>query len=191
MFRYLIIIVFSVITGCAQLTGYFRTASPLLPNTTSLPCCWQVLEQLEIEFQGEQLTLTSVTAVNDDKLTVVILDPMGRRIFAIIQQGDNVKVEKSDLVKESLPVEWLLIGVYLRHMPDDGWSFEHSSWTVERNGIHVLLMQENMTKVRLVESVVLADVTDNTSSQGITAQLQYPELKLNVNITTLLRQSLD
>ena len=182
MFRYLTMAVFCVMTGCASLTEYFKPATPLLPNTASLPCCWQVLEQLEIEFRGKQLTLSSVTAINAEQLTVVILDPLGRRVFAIIQQGNNVRVEKSNLIKEELPVDWLLVGVYLRYMPDDGWLFKGSHWHVNRDGEYNRLMQNNKTKVILFESIALDDTT---------VQLQYPDLKLNVNITTLLRQSLD
>lgn len=181
MFRFLIVVVFCALAGCASLATYFKVPPPALPNTASLPCCWQVLEQLDIEYQGERLTLSSVIVINDNQLTVVILDPLGRRIFSIIQQGVHIQVEKSDLIKKDLPVEWLLIGVYLRHMPDEGWLFEQSNWTIQHDDRHVLLMQDNRTKVILIESVAHNDKT---------AQLQYPDLKLNINIITLLKQSL-
>ena len=182
MFRFLIVVIFCAMAGCASLAEYFKAASPMLPNTASLPCCWQVHEKLEIDYQGEQLMLSSVIAINDNQLTVVIFDPLGRRVFSIIQQGDHIQVEKSGLIKKDLPVEWLLIGVYLRHMPDDGWLFKGSHWHVNRDSEHILLMQNNKVKV----------VSFNPEVQGdAMTQLQYPDLKLNINITTLLRQSLD
>ncbi|MDH5553346.1 MAG: DUF3261 domain-containing protein [Nitrosomonas sp.] len=182
MFRFLIVFVFCALAGCASLASYLKSPPLALPNTASLPCCWQVLEQLDIDYQGERLALSSVIVLNDYQLTVVILDPLGRRIFSVIQQADRIQVEKSDLIKKDLPVEWLLIGVYLRHMPDEGWFFEHSNWTIQHDDRHTLLLQDNRIKVILFESKVHDDIT---------AQLQYPDLKLNINITTLLRQSLE
>lgn len=140
-----------------------------------------MLEQLDIEYQGERLTLSSVIVMNDNQLTVVILDPLGRRVFSVIQQGDHIQVEKSDLIKKDLPVEWLLMGVYLRHMPETGWSFKKSNWTIQHDDRHVLLMQDHRTKVILLKSKAHDDAT---------AQLQYPDLKLSINIITLLKQSL-
>jgi hypothetical protein len=182
MFRFLIVVIFCAMAGCASLVEYFKTSPPMLPNPASLPCCWQVHEKLAIDYQGEQLALSSVIAIHDNQLRVVILDPLGRRIFSVIQQGDHVQVEKSDLIKKELPVEWLLIGVYLRYMPEDGWLFKGSHWSVKRDSEYLLLMQNRKTKVVLYEPAVLGDAA---------TQLQYPELKFNVNITTLLRQSLD
>ena len=180
----------SIFSGCIHIAGYLQTADPLLPDPTNLVCCWQVFEQLEIKYQGEQITLSSVTAYNDNKLTVVILDPLKRRVFTIIQQGNKVQIEQSERIKSNLPVKWLLIGVYLRKMPDTGWSFEHSDWTVKRDSSQVLLMQDNIIKVSLIEPGILDDTKENTSQQSLTAQLQYFDLKLEVNITTLLRQAL-
>ncbi len=190
MQRCLIILICGVMVGCAHFSGNSRTVEPLLPDTASLSCCWQVHEQLAIDFQGEQFTLSSVTAVNDNKLTVVILDQLGRRLFAIIQQGSDVIVEKSVQIQQDLPVKWLLIGIFLRNMPDSGWSFENSNWVVERAVDHVRLMQNDRLKVRLAELVARDDITGSKPQQDLTAQLQYPDLKLEVNITTLLRQSL-
>lgn len=73
-------------------------------------------EKLAIDYQVKHFALSSVIAIYDNQLTVVMLNPLGKRIFSIIQQGDHVRVEKSDLIKKDLPVEWLLIGVYLRYV---------------------------------------------------------------------------
>ena len=181
MFRFLIVVIFCALAGCASFATYFKAPHPALPNTASLPCCWQVLEQLDIEYQGERLALSSVIVINDNQLTVVILDPLGRRIFSIIQQGDHIQVEKSDLIKKDLPVEWLMIGVYLRYMPEDGWLFKGSDWSLKKDSEYLLLMQNEQAKVILSKPIVLG---------GSSSLLRYPDLKLNVNITTLLRQSL-
>lgn len=181
MLRLLIVAVVLVITGCASSTVYFKAVSPMIPNTASLPCCWQVYEKLEIDYQGEQLALSSAIAINDNELTVVILDPLGRRIFSVIQQGDHVQVDKSDSINKEFPVEWLLIGVYLRYMSEDGWFFKDSHWRVKRDGEYVQLVQNNKTKIILHESVIQSDTV---------IQLEYPDLNLNIKITTLQNQLL-
>jgi hypothetical protein len=190
MYRCLIILSLIVLSSCAQLVGHTKSTDPLLPDTANLPCCWQALEQLEIEFQGKQLTMSSVTAVQNNKLTVVILDPLGRRIFTIIQQGSDVQIEKSAQIQKDFPVKWLLIGIYLRNMPDSGWSFERSNWVIKRDANYVLLEQDNQKRVILTEVVPQESVLNHTPRQGLTTQLQYPDLKLKINITTVSRRSL-
>ncbi len=190
MCRCLTILALITLSGCAHLVGNTKITDPLLPDTANLPCCWQALEQLEIEFQGEKLSLFSVTAVHNNKLTVVILDPLGRRVFTIIQQGSNIEIEKSARIQKDFPAKWLLIGIYLRNMPDSGWSFEHSNWVVKRDVNYVLLEQDKRERVILTEAVVQESITSNTTRQELTAQLQYPDLNLKVIITTLSRHSL-
>ena len=190
MCRCLIILSLIVLSSCAQLVGSTKATDLLLPDTANLPCCWQALEQLEIEFQGKQLTMSSVTVVQNNKLTVVMLDPLGRRIFTIIQQGRNVQIEKSAQIQKDFPVKWLLVGIYLRNMPDSGWTFERSNWVIKREANYVLLEQDNQKRVILTEGVPQGSVLNHTPRQDLTAQLQYPDLKLKVNITTVSRRSL-
>ena len=134
--------------------------------------------------------MSSVTVVQNNKLTVVMLDPLGRRIFTIIQQGRNVQIEKSAQIQKDFPVKWLLVGIYLRNMPDSGWTFEHSNWVIKRDANYVLLEQDKRERVILTEAVVQESITSNTTRQELTAKLQYPDLKLRIIITTLSRHSL-
>lgn len=190
MYRCLIALCLIVLSGCALLVNHTRGTDPLLPDTASLPCCWQALEQLEIEFQGKKLSMSSVIAVHNKKLTVVILDPLGRRVFTVIQQGSNIQIEKSAQIQKDFPVRWLLIGIYLRNMPDSGWSFKHSNWVIKREDNYVLLEQDKREKVILTGAVAQKSTLSDSPKQNLTARLQYPDLKLRVNITTLSRNSL-
>jgi len=191
MYRYLIILFLTVFSGCAQFDNYTKnTEEPLLPDTTNLPCCWQAMEQLEIEFQEKKLSMSSVIAVHNEKLTVVILDPLGRRVFTVIQQGENIQIEKSAGIQKDFPVKWLLIGIYLRYMPVSRWSSENSDWVVKSGDNYVLLEQNNRKKVILTTVIAGKSTRSDSPGKNLTARLDYPDLKLRVNITTLSRNLL-
>ena len=190
MCRCLIILSLMALSGCAQFVNYTKNTEPLLPDTASLPCCWQALEQLEIEFQEETLFMSSVIAVHNNKLTMVILDPLGRRVFTVIQQGNNIKIEKSTAIQKDFPVKWLLIGIYLRYMPVSGWSSENSDWVIKRGDNYVLLEQNKREKVILTKVILEKSTRSDSPKKNLSARLDYPDLKLRVNITTLSRNSL-
>lgn len=178
------------LSGCVQLASYTRDTEPLLPDPENLPCCWQSLEQLEVEFQEKKLSMTSVIAVHNKKLTVVFLDPLGRRIFTVIQQGDNIQIEKSAEMQKDFPVKWLLIGIYLRYMPVSMWSTDNSGWAIKHGDHFVLLKQKEREKVILTKVIAEETTRSDSPRQSLTARLDYPDLKLRVNITTLSRDPL-
>ena len=97
--------------------------------------------------------MSSVIAVHNKKLTVVVLDPLGRRVFTVIQQGDNIQIEKSARIQKDFPVKWLLIGIYLRYMPVSGWSSENSDWVIKNRDNYVLLEQNKREKVILTKVI--------------------------------------
>jgi hypothetical protein len=156
-----------------------------LPNSTSLPCCWQAFEKLEIDFHHQPLLLTAVTASNGGRLSVVILDPLGRRLVTIVQEGTDVQVDQSPDVVVDLPVNWLLAGIFLRYLPDSGWKFDGSTWQVAQTGETRLLKQDGRIRLRLTPLGIGAQ---NPASDRYTAYLDYPGLKLSLKITTLSRQ---
>ena len=186
------LIIFSLITlsGCAHFLNYTKEAESLLPDTANLPCCWQALEQLEIEFQGTTFSMSSIIAVHNKELTVVILGPLGRRIFTVTQRGKNVQVEKSAGIKRYFPVKWLLIGIYLRYMPISGWKSENSDWVIKIGDSYVLLEQNKQEKVILTKIIEERNTRNDSSKENPTARLDYPDLKLRVDITTLSINSL-
>ena len=190
MYRCLIIFSLITLSGCAHFLNYTKETEPLLPDTANLPCCWQALEQLEIEFQGTTFSMSSIIAVHNKELTVVILDPLGRRIFTVTQRGKNVQVEKSAGIKRYFPVKWLLIGIYLRYMPISGWKSENSDWVIKSGDSYVLLEQNKQEKVILTKVIEEGNTSNDSSKESSTARLDYPDLKLRVNITTLSINSL-
>jgi len=173
------------VTSPVSKADVFPLPASLLPDSGSLPCCWQALERLDIDFHQQPLQLTAVSASNGGRLSVVILDPLGRRLVTIVQEGTEVRVDQSPDLAVALPVNWLLAGIFLRYLPDSGWNFAGSSWQVAQTGATRLLKLDGRIRLRLTPFGIGAQ---NPVSDRYTARLDYPGLELSLKITTLSRQ---
>lgn len=155
-----------------------------LPDASALPCCWQSQESLQIDYRDQQHRLTSVLAVEKTGLTLIVFDPLGRKLLAVKQQGAEIEEQ---LFHESsdLPVQWLLPAVYLAHMNQQRWSTDHSPWSVgEQNSNLVLYFRRRPT-------VVVRGFTDGDLPRaGNERVVRFVEHGLTLNITTLSSKAL-
>lgn len=191
-FRFLEIIILCLfITSCSNFHGKFVEYKRLLPDPNYLPCCWQIREKVEIISNSKQISLSSVTAISENKLVVVIFDPLGKKLLNISQTGRHVKVEKEKEITLELPIELLLLGIFLRDMPSSGWSFEGSNWLVERSGDKKILKHANRTVISLTEvNFPLEKLPENKFENRKISNLYYHDLDLVVEITRLKKQRL-
>lgn len=114
--------------ACASLYGAWLEQLPL-PAASQLPCCWQTEEKVEISAPGRDLLLTAAVAVQKDTLTVVVFDPIGRRMATLIHTEGEPQV----LAPPGWPPELsrqLLIGLYLHHLSPDQWGFSEEGWSI-------------------------------------------------------------
>ena len=188
MFRFLTFIILCLfITSCSNFHGKFVEYKRLLPDPNDLPCCWQIREKIEIISSSKQISLSAVTVISEKKLIVVIFDPLGRRLLNISQTGREVKVEKEKEMTLELPIELLLLGIFLVDMPDSGWSFKGSDWLVERSGNKKILKHANSVIVSMTEvNLPFEELTENR----MISNLYYHDLDLEVKITRLEKQRL-
>jgi hypothetical protein len=183
MFRLLTIIISCLfIISCSNFHGKFVEYKRLLPDPNYLPCCWQIREKVEIISSSKQISFSAVTVISENKLVVVIFDPLGRRLLNISQTGRQVKVEKEKEITLELPMELLLLGIFLVDMPDSGWSFKGSNWLVERSGNKKILRHAN----RVIVSLTKVNLPENQ----MISNLYYHDLDLEVKITRLEKQRL-
>jgi hypothetical protein len=75
-------------------------------------------------------------------------------------------------------------------MPVSGWSSENSDWVIKNRDNYVLLEQNKREKVILTKVMAEKSTRSDSPKQNLTARLDYPDLKLRVNITTLSRNIL-
>ena len=173
------------LSSCSQFTQ--KHASPALPDQRGLACCWQSLEQLEIDSHNKKLTLSSAVAVEHNKLTLVVLDPLARRIFTITQQNNAIVIDKASGVTQELPINWLLIGFYLRHLPEKDWAFKGSDWQLQHQGDQTRLLESG--QLRITMNTINDNVSSATNPTSETV-LIYHHLDFKVKVTTLSKQLL-
>ena len=179
------------ITSCVHFNGKIIEREVLLPDPGNLPCCWQVTEKLEIKSNSKVIALSSVTVIIDNKLVVVILDSFGMKLLDISQTGRHVKVEKEIEMTKELPIKWLLLGIFLRDMPDSGWSFIGSNWIVKRSGDKKTLNQKNRIIISMTEEPAQQEKSlDNLSENSLISNFHYHDLNLDVKITRLEKKRL-
>ena len=186
-----IFILIMFITGCVHLKDSVVKYKTLLPDTKNLACCWQTTEQLELTTGTKQISLSLVTAVSDNRLVMVMLDSFGRKLINISQTGRQVRVEKENEMLEELPTDWLLLGIFLRDMPEIGWSFNESNWLVQRKGNKKILVQANKVVITLTEgsspqNALLENVRDNR----LVSNFVYHDLDIDMKLIRLKKQRL-
>jgi len=180
-----------LVTSCAHLKDNIVEYKTLLPDPSNLPCCWQTTEQLEIKLKSKETSLSLVTAISGNQLVVVIFDSFGRKLLNISQTGRQVRVEKEIEMPEELATDWLLLGIFLRDMPEIGWSFKESDWLVKRNGNKKILNQADRAVITLTEEPFPKDTfLENVPDNRLISNLIYHDLDLNVKLTRLNKQRL-
>ena len=150
-----------------------------LPDSSELPCCWQAQESLEIDYRGQQHKLTSVMLVEEAGLTLLVLDPLGRKLVTVTQRGSKITERLASDAAE-LPIKSLLPAVYLAHMNQQRWALNQSPWSVgEQEGSLVLYYLQRPT-------VKVAGYTDgNVPKVGNQRVVRFVEHGVTLTITTL------
>ena len=154
-------------------------ASLPLPDSSELPCCWQAQESLAIDYRGQRHTLTSVMAVEAAGLTLVVLDPLGRKLLTVTQRGSEVTEQLASDAGE-LPVKSLLPAVYLAHMNQQRWVLDQSPWSIGEQDDNLVLY------FRHQPNVMVEGYTDgNAPTAGDQRIVRFVELGATLTITTL------
>lgn len=104
-----------------------------LPAATGGNCCWQALQQLEVTYQERQLQLTAAFANKPEGASLVLLDPLGRRMLSVTQQGDGLEVYRAPELPQDLPAQFLLASSMLSWWPEADWqrTLEGTPWQLQ------------------------------------------------------------
>jgi len=121
MIRLWVIAVFSLlISSCA--TRQVQTLANLpLPADQSANCCWQALQKLDITYGAQHFQLTGVLAQAKSGVSLVLLDPFGRRLLSISKQGDLINTYRSPELPAELPERFLLASSMMVWWPLTDW----------------------------------------------------------------------
>lgn len=166
-------------SSCALQHRPANLATLPLPDSSELPCCWQAQEYLEIDYLGQLHKLTSVLVVEDAGLTLLVLDPLGRKLVTVTQRGSEISERLASDASE-LPVKSLLPAVYLAHMSRQRWNLRQSPWSVGERGDNLVLY------FRQRPSITVAGYTDGEiPSAGNKRVVRLVEHGVTLTITTL------
>ncbi|MEN0038231.1 MAG: DUF3261 domain-containing protein [Cellvibrio sp.] len=109
-----------ITSGCVS--RQVQTLADLpLPATPASNCCWQALQQLHINYQQQNYQLTGALAQTRAGITLVLLDPLGRRLLSVQKQGDALQTWRSPELPEGLPERFLLASSMLVWWPLADW----------------------------------------------------------------------
>ncbi|KJS09331.1 MAG: hypothetical protein VR73_02490 [Gammaproteobacteria bacterium BRH_c0] len=124
--------------------------------------------------------MTAAVAVQDGTLTVVLFDPLGRRIATLVHSEGEAQTL-------SAPPGWppelshqLLLGLYLHHLPPSQWRFPDEGWSIAHDASHRTL---NYHQHQLVQLQYQGGGDSERS-------LRFIGQDMSVRITTLSRAEL-
>lgn len=124
-----------------------------LPDLSSLDCCWQGEQQVEIVNQHNRMTLHAATLFQNGELTLAALDAMGKTLLVVCYRGDN---QPQDVMT---PPDWearysrlLMVAVLLRMWMPGSWIKVDDNWRVEHDGDKRVLMYNGAVRVTITQN---------------------------------------
>ena len=119
-----------ILGGCASRQHYQLVDLPL-PAAAGEGCCWQASQQLEIRYQDQVFNLNAALARTQQGASLVLLDPLGRRLLSIRQQGAELEVWRSPEMPADLPERFLLASSMFVWWPLAEWRhLQGSDWSI-------------------------------------------------------------
>ena len=177
------------LAGCTAQPAKVADSGFSLPPSGSLPCCEQHYEQLEISVGGESFSMTSVAAVSDEGLVILLLDALGQRQLTITYRDQQIDVDTAHELPASMEPKWLLAAYMLRNAPPDSWRYQGSPWELLSTEKSILLKLGGETTIEIRRQQVIKSeaIKEQTSRE---AQVFYPELGMEVKISRIMSQPL-
>lgn len=129
--RVLVLCALLVITGCANRQQHYQLQDLPLPAASGDGCCWQAAQQLEIHHGQAVHRLGAALARTAEGASLVLLDPLGRRLFSVRQRNATLETWRSPEMPEGLPERFLLASSMLAWWPLTEWRLlETGEWSL-------------------------------------------------------------
>lgn len=179
-------------SGCA--TRQVQTLASLpLPADASGNCCWQALQQLEIHYGTQTYKLTGALAQTREGVTLVLFDPLGRRLLSINKQGDKLNTYRAPELPEALPERFLLASSMLVWWPLADWQAtlaSDSSWQITATQAERRLLYRGKPIIHASYTspsmAAIEGMTSKVPTDGpVNLQHEYQELSIKVETQRL------
>ena len=125
-----------LVGGCVN-TQVSTLTSMELPEPKLAPCCGQIIQSIVIERSGKQFQSLGVTAFEEDRYSLVLLDPAGRRVLSMVQNkatNSPVVVWQAPEIVDKFPLQFLWKIFHLTWWPNSSWnnsSLSEYFWSVD------------------------------------------------------------
>lgn len=152
MIRLALVVLLITIQGCSFNPQITANEQPPFPLQAQGSCCWQALQIIKFSTDGQELSVQAVLANTENKLSLVLLDPMGRRLFSLVQHSSgDIDIKQNHDVEYQLPARLLLSAVYLSYWPSSSWqqSLLGSGWKLKTEGRRRSLAYKNQEIMRV------------------------------------------
>lgn len=179
-------------SGCA--TRQVQTLANLpLPADQSGTCCWQALQQLDITYNKQDYKLTGALAQTRAGVTLVLLDPFGRRLLSVTKHGATINSYRSPELPQGLPEHFLLASSMLVWWPLVDWQGAltgKTGWQISLTGSERVLSYRGQAMVRASFEQNSSNLVEgmNVAAIGHPVTLKHERQPLVIKVIT---QSLD
>ena len=183
------------VSGCA--TRQVQTLANLpLPADQSGNCCWQALQQLDITYDKQYYKLTGALAQTRAGVTLVLLDPFGRRLLSVNKRGETITSYRSPDLPEGLPERFLLASSMLVWWPLADWqtllTSSKTGWQISVSDSERVLTYGGKAVIRArytpKSTAVVEGMNKNIVATHEPVVLQHEHQTLSIQVET---QSLD
>ncbi len=181
-----------LLSSCA--TRQVQTlANVPLPTDQSANCCWQALQKLDITYGKQKFQLTGVLAQTRTGVTLVLLDPFGRRLLSITKQGDTINTYRSPELPAELPERFLLASSMMVWWPLTDWqallsSSPNTGWKLDATANSRALSYRGQPMVSASyganSTSLINGMTSKTVANQETILLQHQRQPMAITITT-------
>lgn len=185
-----------VVSGCVSRQVQSLADLPL-PAAHSQNCCWQAMQQLEIRYREQTYKLTGALVQTRTGVTLVLLDPLGRRLLSIQKEGETFQTWRSPELPSDLPERFLLASSMLVWWPLADWQIalqqtpewrltsSASSRVLSHRGRDILSATYGPTPVSVV-----AGMSQQTVEQAELVLLHHQLQPMAISIKTERREPL-
>lgn len=174
-------------SGCVSRQVQTLASLPLPGPSQS--CCWQALQQLDIRYDGKRYALTGALAQTRAGVTLVMLDPLGRRLLSISKQGERIETYRSPELPEGLPERFLLASSMLVWWPLADWQSLPSPWHVSVEGSDRVLCYGNKpilsARYALASPALIGGMSSASLNQAVNLQHRLQPLAIEVTTSSL------
>lgn len=179
-----------VVSGCVSRQVQSLTDLPL-PAAQAGNCCWQVLQRLDIRYKDQTYQLTGALAQTKAGVTLVLLDPLGRRLLSVQKQGDALQTWRSPELPDGLPERFLLASSMLVWWPLADWQAvlqQTPEWQLTSGTNNRVLSYRGRPIINAVYGPIPVSVVEGmtikTITRGETVLLQHQLQSMAITIVT-------